>query len=273
LSQDSEIRVDYNVIFSVKIYHYGWKSYCKWVNGVCKKYYQCQSTSTETKTDNILVSDKISAKVYNNQLFADVNLSTYAGTTRVKLNYSNSIDLNFQNSEFAFYKYNYDINYSKAPYYVYTLTATDYNQQKTNNVLLSGKDILVNNANNCTIKAFDLFNVITKSCIAPINSSDVSITTDKFSYLPNETIKVQIFPSNIPIKLSYANQTIQTLESYNFIAQSYNNKVSVDVGDFHAERVIFISEGDKLPIIYAIGALFFINCSIYVVMKRYWRAK
>lgn len=270
LNKDSEIRTDYNVLFSVRIDHYTWKSYCKWTNGWCKRYYKCEYNSNEIKTDNILISDKVDVKLYNNSLFADVNLSTYGSTTRVKLNYSNSIELSFKDSEFGFYKYSYDINYSKAPYYVYTLRATDYNQQKLSNILLSGKDILVNNANNCTLKAFDLFNAITKTCIAQINSTDVFITTDKLSYRPNETIQVKIYPSNISVSLTYANQTVQVSGSYNFIAQDYNNEISADLGDYHAERIIFISDGDKLAVICLIGVFFFVNCSIYAVLKKYW---
>jgi len=89
---DSEIEVSYKVYAEVKIKHYRWKNYCKY-------------DYTEIKKESLKIEDNIYVKKYNNNLFAEVTPQlSYEETSRIKINNSDSVRVNFEDSEYSFNK-------------------------------------------------------------------------------------------------------------------------------------------------------------------------
>lgn len=273
INQDSEIKSVYSVFVGVNIDHYSWNRYCcRRSNGRCTKYCNdCNFNYQQQTQDNPSLSDSLNVKYSKSNLFADVKSINSYDSTKFGLNYSNSIELAFQNSKFSFYQYVYSINYSKYPYQFYTLKADDYKQESSTNIFRDGSDFIIKNTNNCTIKAFDWFYTIQKSCILDNSSTTISISTDKLSYLEGDDIIVSILPSNIIVSLSYNNQTINALGSYTFKANVSDNQITAIYKASRADRVIFVSDGSKFALALKLILLFLFIYLMYRLLQKYWR--
>lgn len=273
INQDSEIKSIYSIFVNVNIDHYSWHKYCcGHSEGGCSKYcYDCKFNYAEQTQDSSVLSDSLNIKYAESNLFADIKtINSHDYTTKFRLNYSSSIELSFKDSSFNFYPFIYSINYSKAPYYFYTLKAEDYNQESSTNILKDNNDLLVKNTNNCTIKAFDWFNTIQKSCFLDNLQFDISIKTDKLGYFEGENINVSIIPKNLTLTLIYGNQIVNTTGNYIFKANISNNKILANYKDSKAEQIIFVSD-DKFTLILKVGLLFLVIYLIYQILKKYWR--
>jgi len=271
VNQDSQIKANYIINVAYSIDHYYWQRYCsKYKNGYCKKYsYRCKYNYNEIKTDTASINDYLNVKLYTNSLFGDVKtISSYSGSTKIETNYSNSIELSFQNSYFNKYEFVYDVNYSKAPYYVYTLKAEDYKQEQISNILKDENALIVNNINNCTIKTWDFFSTTQKSCFLDYKPINFSVDTERFNYKVNETIKVYVYPQNISVNLTYGNQSKQVIGNSTFIAEPLKNKVQATYESFEAEKIIFVQDTDRFGIIWNFSLFGLLNYVVYSVLRK-----
>jgi len=275
INTDSEIKAKYNITIAINVDHYNWAKYCvKYKNGKCVSYsYTCKFSYNEILQDNVKLYDTINVKHYENRLIGEIiPVDYYDSSNKLRLNYSDSFYLTFNNSYFKFNKFIYTINYSKAPYYIYTLKATDYNQEQINNLFKSGNDITIKDTSNCNINAFDFFNIVNKSCISENKNNSLSINIDKLTYKPNETILISIYPNNIPINISYGNKSKIAIGNTSFIAILQNNKISADYKDYHTEKIIFVEDLSKTNLILDLSLFSFLNYVIYIVLKKsFWR--
>ena len=272
INNDSEIKSIYKISVKVKIDHYQWQDNCEaWTDGNCAWYsHRCEFYNSEIKNDNLQTSDETNIRLYNKSLFGEIKTDSYSNTTRIKLNYSDSIELSFNDSRFTFYKYAYTINYSKAPYYVSTLKAEDFNQETLSNILKSEDSLLVRNNENCTLRYFDFFRDIKGSCNIPSHQVTFHIITNKLAYKVNESIIVNIFPQNISVNLSYSNISVSIEGNYTFKADLSKNKIIAQYLNFETEKIVFVSDGKKLVFLWEFGIFLFFNYSLYSVLKRYW---
>lgn len=258
INSNSEIKIKYIIQANIKIKHYEWEDK------------ECEYEYTEYKTDYLEIEDSIKVKFYNNNLFAKAEqIDSYGSAEKFKINYSNSIHLEFKDSLFKSDEFIYNINYSKPPYYFYTLQAKDYNQITINNVLLDGDFILVKDSEDCWIKGFDFFNIIESSCNINQTNENFYIKTDKLKYKPNETIQVNIYPNNILALITYNNETKKAVNSTNFKAELLKNKITAKYKTQTSEKIIFISD-NKIKTLWNFFMLGFLNYFLYVILKKYW---
>jgi hypothetical protein len=271
IKKDSEISIEYYINVEVEIKHYSWVRYCssRKSDGSCRKYSEkCSYFNTETKKEDINIKDSVKVNLYKNALIADIDpVNSYNGATKLKLNYSDSITVSFNDSAYLFNKYIYSINYSKAPYYVNTLKAENYNQEKLSNLFKEGDSIIVKNTDNCKIKSFDFFNVVEKNCNSETENIDFFIKTDKLKYDKGENIHVSIFPNNISIKISYGGDTRIALGYADFTADYHNNLIIAEYNVLNADKVIFVGDKNKLIIIWNLIIFTFLNYFLYVLLK------
>ena len=207
---------------------------------------------------------------YNNSLIGNIQtINTYSGTTKFEPNYSNSFELSFQDSQFKLNEFTYAINYSKDPYFVYTLKAEDYNQEKITNILKDGKYILVKNTNNCTINAFDFFNSIETTCFIESKNVSFYIKTNKLGYLQNETINVSVYPQNLLVNLTYANKTQEIEGNISLRAEFLQNKITVKYENYETQRIINVSDQNRFAIIWNFSIFGILNYLLYAILKKY----
>lgn len=271
INSNSEIKAEYQINIAINVDHYNWVKYCvRSRNGKCISYsYTCKFSYNEVLRDNVKLNDTLNVKYYKNNLIGDViPIDSYSSSNKLRLNYSDSFYLTFNNSYFKFNKFIYEINYSKAPYYIYTLKATDYNQEQINNLFKNGNDITIKDTSNCNINAFDFFNIINKSCNSENQNFSISINTDKLTYKPNETIFVSIYPTNIPVNVSYNNKSKIALGNTSFIANLEANKISADYKDYHTEKIIFVEDPSKTNLILDLSFFSFLNYILYIALKK-----
>src|SRR3989344_671188 len=272
INQDSQIKASYLINVAYSIDHYYWQRYCsRYSNGYCVRYnYRCAYNYNEVKSDSIPITDYLNVRFYNNSLIGDIKtINTYSGTTKFEPNYSNSLELGFQDSQFKFNQFVYSINYSKEPYFVYTLKADDYNQEKITNILKDGKYLLVKNTNNCTINAFDFFNSIQKICFIESKNISFYIKTDKLGYLQNETIRVSIYPQNLSVNLTYANKTQQITGNASLKAEFLQNKITARYENYETQRIINVSDQNRFAIIWNFSIFGVLNYLLYAILRKY----
>jgi len=272
INKDSEIKSIFSVNVAYQIDHYKWNKYCcRRSNGYCVKYcYSCDYRSRETQQDNIQITDVLPVKYYNNSLIGDLKtISTYSETTKFEPNYSNSFELSFQDSQFKFNQFIYTINYSKDPYFIYTLKAEDYNQEKITNILKDGKYLLVKNTNNCTIYAFDFFNSFQRTCFIESKNISFYIKTDKLGYLQNESILVSVYPQNLTVNLSYANKTRQITGNTTLKAEFLYNKITAQYETYETQRIINVSDQNRFALIWNFSLFGILNYLLYAILRKY----
>lgn len=258
INSNAEIKIKYIIRATIKIKHYEWEDE------------ECEYDYTEYKTDYLKIEDSIKVKFYTNNLFAEAEqIDSYGSAEKFKINYSNSIYLKFKDSFFKEDEFIYNINYSKAPYYFYTLHAKDYNQITLNNVLLDRDFILVKDSDDCRIKGFDFFNIIESPCKINQTNENFYIKTDKLKYKPDETINVNIYPKNISVLVTYGNETKQAINSITFKAEPLHNKIIAEYKTQKSEKIIFISD-NKIKVLWNLFVLVFLNCFLYFILKKYW---
>jgi len=258
INSDAEIRIEYIINAVVKIKHYEWDEA------------KCEYEYTEYQSDYLKIADSIKTKFYDNNLFAEAEqVDSYNAIEKFKINYSNSMHLEFKDSLFKSDEFIYNINYSKPPYYFYTLQAKNYNQIKINNILLDGDFILVKNSEDCWIKGFDFFNIIESSCNLNQTNENFYIKTDKLRYKPDEIIQVNIYPDNILALVTYGNETKQAINTTTFKAKPLQNKITAEYKTQISEKIIFISN-NKIKILWNLFILGCLNYFLYVILRKYW---
>ena len=277
ITKDSEIKSKYEVNAKVKIRHYKWEKYCssRRNDGSCRRYSRkCKYKSSEIKEDNIRITDNLGVNHYNNKLLADLKIiSSYKDTVKLQTNFSNSVNIDFNNSKFEFSEFVYSINYSKPPYYVYTLKAEDYNQEKLENILKERENLVISNFKDCNIQAYDFFNVQKKTCNSKYENIDFQIKTDKLKYKFNEEIEVNIYPPNISVNVSYGDNIKEAIGKVSFNAKFFKNKISAEYKGQTSEKIIFISNKERFLIIWNLVIFALLNYLLYAVLRKYWRTK
>lgn len=265
IDSNSVIKSEYQIRVSVNVKHYRWMEE--------DHDQRCKYVYSETYSDQIQISDELNVSYYNQTLFADIDvLNQHQDTTKIYPNFSNSLELKFENSAYNFHEFVYSINYTKPPYYVYTIRAEDYRQESFSNIQKDGENILVNNVDKCHFRAFNFFETLNKDCLIFGDNFSLLIKTDKLKYKENETIFVSIFPNNVSVQLIYANQTKNAISNATFAAQSQANKITAKYHDYSAEKVIFLVNRSRLELYWDLSVFGLLNYFVYSVLKRgIWR--
>ena len=263
------INAHYRITSQARVEHYEWDKYCcRTRRGKCIQYcYNCKFSNSEVQTDNLLLHDTLPVKLYSNTLTGTMQVTDkYESTTRFQTNFSNAIEILFNNSAYNFYDYTYTVNYSKLPYYFATLQATGYRQEKLSNVLKEGNGFVVKNIQGCKIHAFDFFTILDTNCDLAYDESPFSLKTDLFYYKIGDSINVSLIPL-ANYNVSYGNQT-SVGSNVTFNAESGTNKIHADLNGISQEHFIFVYDQSKISLVIKIILFFLLIYIFYKVMKK-----
>lgn len=274
INQNSKIESVYTVKIKYDVNHYEWDRYCCRRNdGRCVKYcYDCDYDYDETKTGQITIRDFMDVKIYENNLVAEVLEMTSDGYSyRVKLDYSDSIEVSSINSEYSYHRYLFEFANSFPPYNVLTLKATDYGRETLFNLFREGNWLIVNNIEECAIRGFDFFNEAENECSVETSLVNLKIKTDRLKYGEGEEIEIEIFPKDLRVNLTYANRsylvenriTLNATEPYNKITAVYHRELS--------EKIIYIKNESRLILLYNLFLVILVFLILYIIIKKYWR--
>lgn len=266
INQDSKIESVYTIKIKYDINHYEWE----W--DYDDDRYECDYDHDETKTGQIILRDSIDVKIYKNNLVADISEIIENGYSSIlKLNYSDSVEILFINSEYNYHKYLFEIVNSFPPYNVLTLKATNYGQETLSNLFRQEDSLIVNNIEECTIKGFDFFNEVISQCSAENSFIGLKIKTDKLRYDNDEKIEIEIFPKDVLVNLTYAGESylvknekiLNVVEPYNKIRAVYRGEI--------AEKIIYIKNKSRLNLLYNLFLVVLVFVILYIIIKKYWR--
>jgi len=297
---DADFKAVLDISLDTKIKRYSWRDYCcetdrhcytqctykrgkKTCTKVCKnectKYCQtCELRTTETQQDRLTLTDTFKADYYNSKPQTTFSIANqYYDITEGFLNITNftSLLLSFKESYYQNNKYFYDLSYSFKPYYILTLKANKHLTESARNIHVTNKDpefrFVVENPEDCNIKVSDHFKTYEQKCDTGFQKTNITLETDKLAYREGETIKVNVTPKDKQIRISYGQQTVNAYAIAEFTAQPYDNKVTAELGDAKANKVIYVSNSSNWRLI--IYLLLFLSI-IYFVVKLFnakWR--
>ncbi len=273
INQDSNIESVYTVTIKYDVNHYEWDRYCcERKNGVCLRYcYDCDYDRDEAEVGQVIIIDSVNVKIYENKLVADILKMTNSGySSRINLNYSDSIEVSFISSEYDYYKYLFGFVNSFPPYNVLTLKAIDYGGETLTNLFRESDSLIVNNVEECVIRGFDFFSEIKSECFVKNSFVGLKIKTDKLKYDNGEDIEIEIFPKDIFVDLTYANKsysvkngkTLNAIKPYNKITAVYHWELS--------EKIIYIKDRSRLTLLYDLFLVILVFAILYILLKKYW---
>ena len=261
LTAELEIRVQY------KIEHY------RGDNGICGY------SSHEYITDTIKISDTINAKLQkaNPESFFKIT-DEYNGVTSGYLEVSNvsALELSFIDSLYQRTNYVYKLNYA-LPYYVLTLKAERIENTKLYNIHVDEFqdkfEFVVKNASDCKIKLFSHFGNILKSCDLSYNETDFEIKTDRLNYYENETILVEIFPKDLELNLSYANQSVIAKDFVEFKAVKNQNRIIAQLNTRKISQFINVIDEKNEIFLKELLSIVLFGYIIYCCLKKHLSSK
>lgn len=266
INQDSKIESVYMVRIKYDVNHYEWD----WDYGHDR--YECDYDHDETKTGQITIRDSIDVKIYENDLVADILEITNSGySSRVKLDYSDSIEISFINSEYNYYKYLFELFNTFPPYNILTLKATDYGGETLTNLFRDGDSLIVNNIQECRIRGFDFFNEVESECSAENSFVGLKIKTDKLRYDKGEEIEIEIFPKDVLVNLTYAGKSYLVKNEKILNSVEFHNKIRAVYHGELAEKIIYIKNKSRLTLLYNLVLVVLVLVVLYIIIKRYWR--
>lgn len=267
-----------NIEVKYKIDHYQRKRYCsEYKEGKCVRYRTvCEYGVTNYQTDTLTLTDSLNAKLYKSQLNSSFKITNkYNDITRGILEANNftKLILSFNNSFYRDSEYIYSLNYT-SQYYILTLKA-----EKTENIYFNNIHVDKNNniftftvkdSSNCQIKLSDHFNSVSKNCDLSFNQIDFSIKTDKTNYHENDTIKVYIFPENITVNLTYANESKLAKNYTEFNAVLYENKINAKLNEQEVNWLVNVNKQENIIILYNLSILSLLGYIFYKAAKAYY---
>ena len=236
----------------------------------------CRYSHREYITDIIKITDAINVKLQKtnpDSLFKITN--EYNGVTSgfLETNNISALELSFQNSLYQRTNYVYKLNYT-LPNYILTLEAKKAEKTKLNNIHVDESqnkfEFVVKDASNCKIKLFSHFGSILKSCDLSYNKIDFKIRTDKLNYYENEIIAVEIFPKNLELNLSYANQNIITKDFAEFKVIKNHNKIIAQLNNRQVKRFINVIDEENETFLKQLVSISFFGYIIFSFLKKYY---
>jgi hypothetical protein len=275
---DLKFKAKLTIEVKYKIKHYRKKRYCAdYEDGECVEYRtRCKYKSTEYETDKLILTDTLNAKPHSPELDYSFKITEkYKGITQGVLEASNftNLILSFRDSSYENSKYIYSLHYD-VPYYVLTLKVKELEQDKINNLNIYKENnkfiFTVKNPAECKIQLFSHFNSIVKPCDLSYAPIDFEIKTDKLNHYENDTIKIEIFPKNQEIGLTYNNQTIKAKNNAEFKAVLYENKITARLNDKELNKIINVKSQENKRLLNNFFSLSFIGLMVYSAIKKYW---
>lgn len=216
-SEVNDLEAVLTVTNYIQMKHYKWETgeCCERVCGEggcrCVAYYQvCKFDSDEEITDSLTVRDE--SVVYREGTFEDmepklmVSPSNKPMTASMSLHVENlqSFTLKTKNQVLKKIFVEYGINYTLPPQNVLHVTANDNKDWFVSNAKLLGVDDRngmetfsfitdEESIGDCELTLQSYFNTTTKQCVVEeLPETEIRLTTDKWTYGPNETIKLKI---------------------------------------------------------------------------------
>lgn len=270
LNQNSNISAVYDINADVQINHHEWTRYCcRHRNGRCVRYcHRCDFSWQEIDNDRLVLSDSITVQLYQNNLTGSLGvINHYGETTILQPNFSNSIEILFNSSSYKFYQNYFEINYSKAPYYVATLKARDYNQERIFNILRDEENLVVQDTSQCRIRSFDFFEELNTNCDLSYEDFSFTIDTNKFYYSSGEDIEVIVNPSNITPIITYGNVSLMG-NNVSFNATFGINKIEAFYDGKRVEKLIAVYKKSEVFLVWKIFLLILVAYLFYRIMKK-----
>jgi len=150
--------------------YYIWEKYCcLWYHGDCRKYcWYCPYRYRTYTPHTMRLTDEKETVYYAHDPTAEFTLTAeYRGTTKAQLerDAETSIWLSLPMSNYTLQEYEFTANFTKKPFYLLELHATNISYERDKNLLWNNNTFYMNNAGTCELTREDFFTTETVACI------------------------------------------------------------------------------------------------------------
>ena len=153
------------------------------------------------------------------------------------------------------------------------MTANRFSEERADNLYFEKKDdgisFIVGNEEGCKLSFYTHFRNWSVPCKMDYTPINLSISTDKYSYLDNETIFIEVEPSDEEVELEYGNNTFYGYGSFQVRAYYPYNRIKVTLNGISAEKVIPVKRKDGMGLMMELSVFSFLNYFLYVVFRKY----
>jgi hypothetical protein len=179
INEDSELSTAVDITATIKNKKYEWDKYCRRrVDGHCVSWgYKCEYDKTTYNHYNLLVEDEISVSLYNAPQPSTFSfIANRSNTLKGELNKTLLTNTKIIFSNNQFYQ-EQDLTYTaifiNEPYSFLQLTANFNPTTKSQNVINTNEEFLVNNPKNCVITTSSFFSFSSRSCQYAISQENL----------------------------------------------------------------------------------------------------
>ena len=94
--------------------------------------------------------------------------------------------------------------------------------------------------------------------------------TEKLNYVEGDLVKVEIFPKNTFVDVSYNGQTIKTKDYAEFQSVLYENKITVKHNDKEVNHIINVQDKETKKLFKDLLSFCFVGFILYSAAKKYY---
>jgi hypothetical protein len=235
-SEEENLTIEAILIITVKveIRHYKEKK----VRG----RWQCKYDSTETKTDQVRISDTIEANYLGDEHSYDLEITDEAHNSfkgNIEVENATAFDLNFIDAFYEEREWYYSYQYLYEPYYILQVIAEPYKREHSENIIITNNEFTVSDIEDCSITLYTHFDSEEYICNLEYEDNDVKISTDKQFYEKGETIEISIEPSNIEVELIFGDY-IENVTGYIELIAEDSGLISISYNSNEDSKMIYV---------------------------------
>jgi len=267
---DTLIEASYHVSIDVEVDHYKWETECcKKKDDRCLEYcHYCRLHSTEVITDELTVEDQLQVYLYNEPGEPVIEKTDqYLNTIRVAYNNSANLFVEAGNASFEEYNYLYSLVFIEPE--LLQVTAEQIHERVLDNVFIDDNDLIFRNEK-CNYTYYTHFSTNYNSCNLENLSINLSIKTDNLVYHENDSIKVEIFPDDVEVFLSYADENKTAKGIAEFDAKQGSNTITAKYRGRETKQVVHIENQTLWKTLLDLSAFSAVCYCLYIALQKTW---
>jgi hypothetical protein len=199
VGSDTTFTAQLRIYTTLTVRHYRWE-----IDDTSKR---CVFSYTETRSDVVTVSDSLAAKLHAPSMNVNIALiNTENGGVEILPTVNDAVryDLAVGNATYSVLSKELVPTLGNAPYYPLTYNVQSIEKVIASNIRYGDEGIIVV-PGPCEFTLYDYFTIRKQSCTIPRNADNITLSTDKSSYLAGEPIRVK---TNVPSTITYAGSVV-----------------------------------------------------------------
>lgn len=235
---------------------------------------RCRFYNSELRTDSLTLEDNIPARMFNPQIdYSFTVKNSYQNTLLVELNYNNYSYLNLDLGEPSYTKATSEYSIRPNSIGLLQIVAIPQNYTNVHNLFIENQNnplrLIIPKDYECELTLRNHFSNLITPCDLSYTSKNISIFGNKTNYFDGDLFTVYLFPSDIYINVSYANQTFFARSSATFNATKGYSLVLAQLNDMQVKKYVNVIDKEKYNLTKEISIASLLFYIIFSIVRNY----